>query len=228
MGSGRKATVVSGFDIVRSIRRVDAPPSAEAPTEESSASAPRIGGTVALPPRRVTACPSCGWCTEVTGRPTFGVCPKCRRKFDIVDYTLDVEFDGRISTGGRVRIGAGAVVKGGEICAAEVEVVGRIADGRICARHRLVVREGAVCSEKCMEFAVLQAERGVKLAFPGVVRCRAVDLAGELEADLEADADVILRSGSCFRGRVKCASLTVEEGAALLADVEAGRRGVAS
>lgn len=228
MGAGRKATVVSGFDIVRSIRRTDSPPPAAAPAEAAPCAPPRTGGTVALPPRRITACPTCGWRTEVAGRPTFGVCPKCRKKFDIVDYSLDVEFDGRISTGGRVRIGGGAVVKGGDICAAEVEVAGRIERGRVCARHRLVLREGAVCSEECIEFSELLAERGVRLRFPGVVRCRAVDLAGEVEANLEVETALILRSGSCFRGRVKCASLQVEEGAALLADVDAGRRGAPS
>lgn len=225
MSSGRKATVVSGFDIVRSIRRVDSPPSESAPAGATSADNLRTGGTVALPPRRIAACPTCGWCTEVVGRPTFGVCPKCRQKFDIVDYTLDVDFDGRILTGGRVRVGTGGAVNGGEICAAEVEVWGRIAGGRVCARHRLILRAGAVCTERCLEFASLIVERGVRLVFADVVRCSALDLAGEMEADLEVAGGVILRSGAVFRGRAKCMSLNVEEGAALVADVEANRRG---
>ncbi|MCX7818901.1 MAG: polymer-forming cytoskeletal protein [Kiritimatiellae bacterium] len=220
MGSGRKAQVVSGFDIVRSIRRSESSTAPPAPMGSVAAS----GGTVALPPRRVTACPLCGWATEVAGRPTFGVCPRCRQKFDIVDYTLDVEFDGRIVTGGRVRVGPDGVVRGGEISAAEVEVQGRIAGGRVCAKHRLVLRAGAMCAAGCVEFGALTVERGIELTFPAVVRCRAVDLAGVMEAELEAEEGVILREGAVFRGRLKCASLCVEDGAALLAAVEAGRR----
>jgi len=65
----------------------------------------------------------------------------------------------------------------------------------------------------------------VQLKLPGVVRCRSVDLAGDLDARIEVEGAVILRSGAVLRGQVKCASLQVEEGAALVADVVAGRRG---
>ncbi len=216
MAPSRKATVVSGFDIVRTIRRKegDAPPSAPPPE--------RPGGSVALPPRRQVACPQCGWETQISGRPTFGVCPKCRRKFDIVDYTLDTEFQGRIETGGAVRLAAGARVFQGEISAAEVEIEGRVESGRVVAWRRLTLRPGAACDPRLLQFRDLEVAEGAHLEWEGAVACRNLDVAGQVAGEFDVQQRVRLRSSGRLQGRLRCRALQVEEGAGLLADVVAG------
>lgn len=220
MPESRKAAVVSGFDIVRSIRR---PERAGAPADTRPRDpAEKSGGSVALPSRRQIACPTCGWETHVPGRPTFYVCPKCRKRFDLTDYSFDVDFQGSIATGGRVRLSEGATMSGGEIRAADIDVAGRVEAGQIVAWRRLSLRAGGSCPPGCAQFRDLEVEGGAHWVAPGPVQCRRIDVAGRLDGEFVVADDAVLRASGGFRGRLVCRRLIVEEGALLEADVSAG------
>ncbi len=156
------------------------------------------------------------------GRQAFAVCPKCRKKIDIVDHVIDVDFAGTISTAGSVRLTAGAVVRSGEIRAAIVDLSSRVEGGRITAWHRLELRAGAVCLPEQIEFRDLKLDAGAAMTFASPMTCRHLDIAGDLQGDFSATGEVVIRSGGVLRGSLQCAHLTVEDGAALVADLRIG------
>jgi cytoskeletal protein CcmA (bactofilin family) len=156
------------------------------------------------------------------GRQTYAVCPKCRKKIDIVDYTVDIDFTGTIATAGTVRLTAGGVVRSGEIRAAIVDLSSRVEGGRIVAWHRLDLRAGAVCLPEQIEFRELRLDAGASLSFPAPMTCRRLDVAGDLDGSFSVTGEVFIRSGGILRGSLRCAHLTVEDGAGLAAQLQIG------
>lgn len=220
MSGSRKASIVSGYDLVQSLggRRAATRPAAEAPPPPRPAPA----GSVALPTKRDIACPDCGWESHVMGRQSYAVCPKCRKKIDIVDYTVDIDFSGTIATAGAVRLAPGGIVHSGEIRAAIVDLASRVEGGRIVAWHRLDLRAGAVCQPDHIEFRDLRLDAGARLAFTCALACRRLDVAGDLEGEFVVSGEVLLRAGGALRGSLRCAHLTVEDGASLAARLQIG------
>ena len=153
------------------------------------------------------------------GRQTCAVCPKCRKKIDIIDYKIDVDFAGTIATAGSVRLEAGIAMRSGEIRAAIVELASRVEGGRITAWHRLEIRAGGVCHPDQIEFRDLQIHAGAVLAFETPATCRQLEVSGELEGAFSVTGPVILRRGGVLRGSLACDHLTVEDGASLEADL---------
>ncbi|MBU4459760.1 MAG: polymer-forming cytoskeletal protein [Verrucomicrobia bacterium] len=221
MAGSRKATVVSGFDIVQSLgtRRGASSAVAEPPPP---AQRPPPAGSVAMPTRREIACPDCGWESHVMGRQTYAVCPKCRKKIDIVDYTIDVDFAGTLTTAGRVRLTQGCVMRSGEIRAAMVDLESRVEGGRIVAWHRLNLRVGAVCTSGQVEFRDLRLDAGADFASSEPLTCRGLDVAGDLRGSFTVSGSVIVRTGGIVHGVVRCGHLAVEEGGGLDADIHVG------
>jgi cytoskeletal protein CcmA (bactofilin family) len=175
-----------------------------------------------MPTRREIACPDCGWESHVMGRQAFAVCPKCRKKIDIVDYTVDVDFAGTLATAGTVRLAQGGVMRSGEIRAAIVDLATRVEGGRIVAWHRLDLRAGAVCAPGHVEFRELRLDAGADLAFSEPLACRCLDVAGDLRGSFTVSGSVIVRTGGIVHGVVRCGHLAVEEGGGLDADIHVG------
>lgn len=221
MAGSRKATVVSGFDIVQSLgtRRTALSAVAEPPPP---APRPYPAGSVAMPTRRDIACPDCGWESHVMGRQACAVCPKCRKKIDIVDYTIDVDFAGTLATAGMVRLTQGGVMRSGEIRAAIVELSSRVEGGRIVAWHRLDLCAGAICASGQVEFRELRLNAGADFAFSTPLSCRRLDIAGDLRGSFTVSGSVIVRAGGIVHGILRCGRLTVEEGGGLDADIHVG------
>lgn len=221
MAGSRKATVVSGFDVVHSLGiRLAAPSAGAAPPPP--APRPPPASSIAMPTKRDIACPDCGWESHVMGMQTCAVCPKCRKKIDIVDYTVDVDFAGTLATAGTVRLAQGGVMRSGEIRAAIVDLASRVEGGRIVAWHRLDLRAGAVCPPGHVEFRDLRLDTGAELAFSEPHSCRGLDVAGNLRGRFTVSGSVIVRAGGIVHGAVRCGRLAVEEGGGLDADVRVG------
>jgi len=212
----RKAPVVSSYDLVRTLRR-DSPQRSQPTTP-----GPSRAGTVALPPRRFVACPDCGWETEVTGRVTMGVCPRCRKKFDVIDYTIDSEISGLIRTGGIVRLAPDGSVRHGEVRAAEVEVAGYIEEVELYAWRRLAIRSGGRCDVQRAHFRDLELDAGVWVECVEPLHCRRAVIKGDFLGTLIAEECIVIASTGAVRGAVVCRQLCVEDGARLVADVRAG------
>lgn len=156
------------------------------------------------------------------GRQAFAVCPKCRKKIDIVDYTLDIDFSGSIRTAGTVRLTDGACILGGEIRAAIVELGGSVKGGRVVAWHRLVISSVSRLKAECVEFRDLVVAETGRLDVIEPLACRRLDVAGRLQGVITASDRITIRQGGVVHGSITCPVLIVEDGSGLCADVRMG------
>lgn len=226
MAGKRKANVVDGFMVVKSLGQghppahpSSPPPPPPPPPKKEKPKAASGAGRVALPSRHEIACYDCGWESFVLGQQRFAVCPKCRKKIDIVHYTIDNEFNGVIRTAGVVRITANAVISGGEIHASHIVLAGRVEEGLLNALRGLEIEAGGACPESKMRFGELRVGPGARIVFAEPVACRGLEVAGEIEGALSVAGLAAVRATGCLRGTLDCARLVVEDGAGLVARV---------
>lgn len=227
MAHKRRADIVDGFTVVKSLANArpgvtppSAPPSAPPPSRPPDVPGKALAASrVALPSRHEIACYDCGWESHVLGQQKFAVCPHCRKKIDIVHYTIDSEFNGVIRTAGVVRISANAVIAGGEIHASHIVVAGRVEQGLLNGLRGLEIEAGAVCPEANIRFRELKIGAGARYAFAEPVMCRGLDVAGDLAGAFTISGLASIRATGSLHGSLECLGLAVEDGAGLVAQV---------
>ncbi|MDZ4200463.1 MAG: polymer-forming cytoskeletal protein, partial [Kiritimatiellia bacterium] len=176
-----------------------------------------------LPSRRDVACCHCGEETFILGQAHFSMCPKCHKRFDVVDYTLGTTCAPVIRTGGAVRISPEGTLIGGDIQAAFIILDGAFSGGRMEAFRSMEFRPGARVNDfSKLFFRDLIIAEGTDLSFQSPLVCRTLDVGGRLQADVTATGRVSVRSGAMLQGRVKTPSLRVEDGGGLIGSMVIG------
>lgn len=233
MSALRKSTEVDGLSLVRAIRHAreaghEPPSSTLPPTEkkheplaDGKEREARIGRT-ALPPKNEIHCYECGYAFQQTGRLTTLLCPKCRKKLDQADYTIESECTESVRTTGNIRLAAGAVLKSGALVARDIVLAGKVEGGTVKAHRRLTIEAGASFDPDLLSAQELSVEAGATFEFSGKRNFRSLEIGGEVEGDVVVSGLIHVRAGGHLKGRVQGAHLRVEEGGGLTADVEIG------
>ena len=225
MTQSRKARVVEGFDTIQALRRTTAPAAEPAAAEAPAALAnpPALGaarfGRTTVPERRELVCYGCGYVFVLTGSVHQPLCPRCRLALQTADITVEGNCDEPLRTVGTLRLAAGATLKGGELVATDIVLLGRVETGRVRCSRRLELGPAAVFDIAALTAPQLVIQAGAQFEFAGTTACRGIEIRGALTATLAAEGLVRICAGGALHGAVRAPRLIVEEGAALCATV---------
>lgn len=225
MNGRRKVPVVGSYAVLKSIAqhpRVPPPtpekPPAPARKEKPRKKAQALTHTV-RPTRHALLCYHCDEEFDVLGHHRFTLCPRCHKRVDVVDYTLEGEFDREVRTAGKVHIAAGAAVRGGSIKASQVSLDGAAEAGRIETIHLAVCAEGRINTAISLHFRDLSIGPGADVSFEQPLACRSLRVAGRLKAAAEIETGAVIEAGGDFEGRLAARHLRVDDGAGLRGDL---------
>lgn len=232
MADRGKTRVVDGYTALKAAQRraqqdkpapADAtgPPSHSPPEEKNKPKSigTHIGRTV-MPTKFDLVCYACGYEFKMTGKARTTLCPKCKKTLDLTDHSITDTFDKDLITAGKVHVTASAILTGGVITANDIVLEGTQRGGELVAHKTLEIRPGALFNEKNIKARHLHTAPGAAVSFKKKAQFHDVDIAGELNADIQADGVVTIRPGGCLKGRLSGAHLVVEEGGGLWADME--------
>ncbi|MBR4190179.1 MAG: polymer-forming cytoskeletal protein [Kiritimatiellae bacterium] len=231
MALNKKANMMDGFDVVRSLDRAR-----EAAARTSSAPPPPAPSSGPLPPapgapnphivktirpsQHTVRCFECGYEFKISGTTRTLYCAKCRAKIDMGDYTIDRPFTGEICTGGTVRVLPSGCLVNARVRAGNIILEGGIdSSTTLECTQWLELAGGATPSPRQFTARNLRiaANHSVRLAHKLLVHH--LELRGELEGDIEATGLVDIRDGGHLKGILRGAHLQVEEGGGLSARV---------
>lgn len=226
--------LVNGFDVVRSLAKAreeaarTTPSRERAPQQEvrrppvsaTLEGSPHIGKTV-RPPQRTVRCFHCGYEFKISGTAPALYCGKCREKIDMGDYTVSGTWRENIQTGGTVRVTEGGMLAGATVRAGNVILEGGMDEAsRVECTQWLELRgQGAAPDPRQWTARNLRVGSGVVAEWRRKVSVHNAEIAGTLEADLEATGLVEVLDGGHLKGTVRGAHLRVEEGGGLTARV---------
>ena len=204
------------------------PPHQEPPKLGETVEAPKgIMGRIArtiVPVRYEVVCYECEYAFQVSGQIHETTCPKCRARLKGGDYVIDKEWFQPIRTTGNVQFLPGAVLRGVDVTAKDISLAGSAEHGGLHACRRLELWPGARFDITKLRVKDLVVRRGARFILAQAIRCRNVEVEGELNAIIFAEGLVTLRSGGLLAGEIDCARLFVEEGGGLEAHVCVGAR----
>jgi len=228
--------MIDGYSSVQAIRRLDgkptrirtsqdgAAPGDGAPPPPEVASKQAAFGHTALPTRHDLICYSCGYAFVVTGRLDKVLCPKCKTWLETGDKHIDGAWSGTLKTVGRVYINCGAVVTSSRIIATDIRVSGTCRNSRLEPTRNLELDTGAqVELDKLGGLRIVIIE-GAQLMLDEPLRCRSLEVHGELQAEARPADVAVLHSSAYFRGTLYAQRLVVHEGAGLKAFLHIARR----
>ena len=235
MGLNKKANMMDGFDVVRSLaqareaaaRSVAGQQPAAAPSAPSAAGAPPAGGgqnphivKTIRPSQHTVRCFECGYEFKISGTTRTLYCAKCRAKIDMGDYTIDRVWRGELCTGGTVRVVPGGRLENARVRAGNVILEGGIDDASTleCSQW-LELAGGDTPSPRQFRTRNLRIAAGHAVKLKQRLQVHHLELHGELEGDIEADGLVDIREGGHLKGVIRGAHLQVEEGGGLSARV---------
>lgn len=237
MALNKKANMMDGFDVVRSLaqareaaaRSAASQPSASAPSPASSAAggAPVVGGAsnphivkTIRPSQHTVRCFECGYEFKISGTTRTLYCAKCRAKIDMGDYAIDQPWSGELCTGGTVHVRPGGRLENARIRAGNIILEGGIdtATTLECTQW-LELAGGEAPSPRQFNARNLRIAAGHSVKLEHKFRVHHLELHGELEGDVEASGLVDIRAGGHLKGIVRGAHLQVEEGGGLSARV---------
>ena len=220
--------MIDGFSSVQALRRLDGKtsprekPAAASALEASSAPAPAPAkpvhvGHTALPTRHDLICYACGYTFVVTGRLDKVICPKCKTQLETGDKHIDGTWSGALKTVGRVYINSGATVSSAHLVATDIRVAGICRNTRLEPTRHLELDTGAQVELDKLGRQRLVIIADAKLTFDEPLRCRTLEIRGELQADARPAEGSEIHPGGMFRGTLHAPRLIVHEGAGLKA-----------
>ncbi len=226
-----KHGMIDGFSSVQAARRaaerehpnVPAPLPDEKPMPPpESADTPRAQrlAHTALPTKHHIVCYSCTYTFTLTGRLEKVYCPKCRELLECGDLDVRGPWTRDVKTVGRVTIQPDAVLTRGTIIATDIVVSGDARKADLRPTRRIELAMAAVIRPAQLENRDVYIRPEAKLAFDAPLRCRAIEVAGEVTATLEPAGCITIRAGGLVRGAIKAAHLVVEDGGGLAAHLD--------
>ncbi len=187
------------------------------PTAAAKPEAPRHIGHTVMPTRHDLVCYGCGYAFPVTGRLDKVFCPKCREQLECGDITIEGAWTGDCRTVGTLTVTAGATVTDGTLTATCIAVAGDVRKATLNPTRRLELDTGARIALDAVRELTLGIRSDAELSFDQELRCRDLDVFGNLCARVFTDGTITLHPGSRFSGELHSGHLIVHEGAALRA-----------
>ncbi len=114
---------------------------------------------------------------------------------------------------------AQGVVTGARLICQNLVLAGTIHPGPGSRCQTLTLRPGADFQPGALDFTDLVIDPGASLSLTEGLTCRTLTLKGSLHADVSASQRITLTSGSSFRGSMQTPALTLEDEAALDAEL---------
>jgi cytoskeletal protein CcmA (bactofilin family) len=228
----KKANMMDGFDVVRSLAQAreaaarSAAGQAPAPAPSSAGGAPGGGASnphivkTIRPSQHTVRCFECGYEFKISGTTRTLYCAKCRAKIDMGDYAIDRDWSGELCTGGTVHVRPGGRLVDARVRAGNIILEGGIDESTTleCTQW-LELAGGEAPSPRQFATRNLRIAAGHSVRFRNKFRVHHLELHGELEGDVEATGLVDIRAGGHLKGVVRGAHLQVEEGGGLSARV---------
>lgn len=163
--------------------------------------------------KRVT-CFDCGTEVEVAAAAKSAMCKRCSSYIDLQDYTITNAVSKNFRTKGRFVVEGKGFLFNTDVVAREIVVKGQVI-GKLAAEQSLTVYSTAeIKGTFRTPLLVVPAQNVFHWKEP--LRAGSVEIKGELVADIETDANVIVRSTGRLFGNVQARNLIVEEGAVLV------------
>lgn len=169
--------------------------------------------------RRVT-CFQCGTLLEVAAEAESTMCKRCSSHIDLRNYEINQAVSKNFRTHGSFVVGEKGYVFNTEAEVGDAVIRGRFL-GKIHA-HRTLALYAPEQFKGTFKAELLVVPSATKLHWNKPLDVQAVDVAGELVAQVRVPGTVTLRSTGCLFGDVEAANLVVESGAVLVGHVKIG------
>jgi len=172
--------------------------------------------------RRIT-CFDCGTELEVAVTAESTMCKRCSSYVDLKDYRIDSAVSKNFKTKGAFVIEPKGYVFNTETVAEDAIIRGRFL-GKLDVRGSLTLHTGAEIkgSFKAVKLVIPEGER---FRWSEAIPAEAMDIAGELVADIRVSGVARLRGSARLFGNVEAANLVVEEGAVVVGQLNLGTAG---
>lgn len=171
---------------------------------------------VRVPTRRF-ACFGCGGALEAVVAAQSTLCKHCGRYVDLRDYRVSEPMPRSFQTKGRLVIEPDGLLINTDTTASDVVLKGRVM-GRLVAEGVLEIHPSAEI-RGTFKAQRLVVQAGATFRWPEALRVGAVDVAGELVADVLAEGRVALRNTARYFGDLRAADLLIEAGAVCVGHV---------
>jgi cytoskeletal protein CcmA (bactofilin family)/DNA-directed RNA polymerase subunit RPC12/RpoP len=171
--------------------------------------------------QRHVRCFQCGTDLEAPRAAASTMCKRCSSYVDLTDYRITQTIAKNLRTHGWVVIEEKGYLLNTDTLAGEAVIKGRLI-GKLVAKGTLELYSSAnIKGQFSAGRLVIPAENYFRWAEP--LQAGAVEIAGELAADLEVSGTVLLRSTARLFGNVHAANLVVEANAVFVGKAEVGQ-----
>jgi len=181
---------------------------------------PPVKTSARTPPSRRVACFDCGTELEVAVSAESTMCKRCSRYVDLHDYRIARAISKNFKTKGRFVIDAKGYVFNSEATVGDAVIKGRFL-GKLVAERSLTIHSTADI-KGTFTAGCLIIPLTTHFHWKGKVNVGSAEIAGELNADLQAEGTIILKSSARLFGDVEAGNLVVEEGAVVVGNARIG------
>lgn len=172
--------------------------------------------------QRRIICFDCGTELNVAVNAESTMCKRCSSYVDLKDYRIDSAVSKNFKTKGTFVIEPKGYLFNTETIAEHAVVKGRLL-GKLDARGSLTVHTGAQIKGN-FSTGKLIIPAGDHFRWPQPIRTEAMDIAGELAADIVVTGVAHLRNTARLFGNVTARNLVVEAGAVVVGKLKLGDR----
>ncbi len=171
--------------------------------------------------QRHVRCFQCGTDLEAPRAAASTMCKRCSSYVDLSDYRITATVAKSFRTHGWVVVEEKGYLLNTDTVADEMVVKGRVI-GKLVAEGTLEIHSSANIKGQ-FTAGKLVIPAGHHFHWPDRLRLGAVDLAGELVADLEVTGTLRLQSTARFFGNVQAANLVVDANAVFVGSAKVGK-----
>ena len=172
--------------------------------------------------QRQVRCFQCGTDLEAPRAAASTMCKRCSSYVDLTDYRITQTVAKSFRTHGWVVVEEKGYLLNTDTVAGEAVIKGRVI-GKLFAEGTLEIHSSAWIKGQ-FSAGRLVIPAGHCFHWPDPVRAGAVELAGELIADLQVSGTVLLKSTARLFGNVQAANLVVEANAIFVGAANIGRK----
>ena len=169
--------------------------------------------------RRVM-CFKCNTELHVSASAQSTMCKRCSSHMDLRDYEVASAVSKNFQTKGRFVIQPTGYLFNSETTATDIVVKGRFL-GKLFAESTLEIHTGAEI-KGTFKAAKLVIPAGQRFHWPEPLKLQAVDVSGELVANIETATTVVLKANARLFGNVRAHHLVIEEGAVVQGNMQVG------
>lgn len=171
------------------------------------------------PERKTITCFDCGAALEVPVSAESTMCKRCSHYVDLKDYRITSAVSKNFKTKGAFVVEPKGYVFNTEVVVGSAVIRGRL-HGKLNADALTVYSTAEIKGSFKAAHLIIPAENHFRWKDP--ISVRSGEIAGELAADLQVEATMVLKSTARLFGNVAAKNLIVEEGAVVVGNIQIG------